>query len=265
MLRLTVLGCRAGSPDDVSPCSGYVIESPSGWLLIDCGPGIATALAQRGLRGTLDGVVLTHVHADHSLDLVALAYGLRFPHPAPRPLPLWLPEESFSYLGDLDRMYGIATLPDLAHPISQAFDVRPLRRDGASRVAVLPDVAMTAYPAVHAAPSAALRFTHAGATLAFSSDTAWAAGALAAATDADVFVCEATYASASAHDLQQHGHLTGTLAGRLAATSGVRLLILTHLAAWREASTIHDQALAAVGGNVPVELATAGATWTVGT
>lgn len=242
--RLRILGCRAGSPTPDSPCSGYLLETPTGRLLVDCGPGIAARLAADVGRAAVDAVVITHVHADHSLDLVALAYALQFPHPRGRRVPLWLPADSLDRVAMLDEVYGIPTLPDLARPIATAFDPQPLVLDGSTVHEVLPGVQLTAHAARHAVPSAALSIRCDGATVAFSSDTGWADGVVAAATGADLFVCEATYATATPEELETHGHLTGELAGRLAREAGVRSLLLTHLADPEDAPVIVEQARA---------------------
>ena len=43
-----------------------------------------------------------------------------------------------------------------------------------------------------------------------------------------MLLCESTFLSADEHLAEQHGHLTARQVGRLAAESGVRLLVLTH-------------------------------------
>lgn len=228
--RLRVLGCRAGSPSPDSPCSGYLLQTPHGRLLVDCGPGIAARLAGDVGRAAIDAVVITHVHADHSLDLTALAYALQFPHPRGQRVPLWLPAESLDHVAAMDAVFGIPTLPDLASPITTAFDPRPLPLDGNSVTSVLDDLRLTAFPAKHAVPSAALRVTCGRSIVTFSSDTGWTDAVVEAATDADLFVCEATYVDASDEELNTHGHLTGALAGLLATRARARSLLLTHLA-----------------------------------
>ncbi len=263
-ITLTVLGCRSGAPDAGSPCSGYVLTSGAGSILVDCGSGIAAALARSGLDEGLRGVVVTHVHADHSLDLVALAYGRRFPRPHAERLPLWLPDASLDRVDRLDDLFGIPTLPDLARPIAQSFDVRPLRLDGAHEIEVMPGLRMAAFPARHAVPSAALRFSCESGTIAFSSDTSWTEGVLQAADHADLFVCEATYLEATEQELEGHGHLTAELAGRLAAEASVRHLLLTHLSSWRDAEATLAVARSAAPGMAHISLARPGATWTVG-
>ncbi len=263
-LTLTVLGCRAGAPDATSACSGYLLTSVAGTILVDCGPGVAVALAQAGMRDAVDAVVVTHIHADHSLDLVALAYGQGFPEPQSERLPLWLPEASLDYVRQLDEVFGIPSRSDLTHPVSQAFEVKPLRLDGVTSWEVVSGVRMTAYAARHAAPSAALRFSTPTGTISFSSDTGWTQPVIEAATNADIFVCEATYLEASQQELEGYGHLTAELAGKMATRAAARHLVLTHLSRWRDADVALDRAGRAAPDLPAVSLAQPGATWTVG-
>lgn len=44
-MRLTVLVCRAGMPADGQASSGYLLETATTRLLLDCGPEIVTALS----------------------------------------------------------------------------------------------------------------------------------------------------------------------------------------------------------------------------
>jgi ribonuclease BN (tRNA processing enzyme) len=263
-LRVRILGCRAGAPDPGSACSGYLVEWQSGHLLVDCGPGVLTELLRAGLADRLDGVVLTHRHADHTLDLVALAYRRRLATPPAPRLPLWLPEESLDYADELDDLFAMPSLDALRRPIGQAFDVRGLRRDGRTTVEPLPGLTVVAHPALHAAPSAALRFRAGPRVVAFSSDTAWAPGVVAAAEGADLFLCEATYVDQEPAVLERHGHLLAAQAGELAATAEARGLVLTHLSDWAAAEATLARARAGARGVAWVALARPGAVFAAG-
>ncbi|MBV0922789.1 MBL fold metallo-hydrolase [Halomicroarcula limicola] len=72
-MRLTFLGTGSAMPTGTRAQSGYLLESGSDALLIDCGSGVLSALARtdRGYEG-VDTVLLTHHHLDHVSDLDVL-------------------------------------------------------------------------------------------------------------------------------------------------------------------------------------------------
>ncbi|HEX5188283.1 MAG TPA: ribonuclease Z [Streptosporangiaceae bacterium] len=67
-----------------------------------------------------------------------------------------------------------------------------------------------------------------GQRFAFIMDTRLCDAAFALAENADLVVCECTFASADASLAQEYGHLTAAQAGTIAAESGARSLVLTH-------------------------------------
>jgi ribonuclease Z len=68
----------------------------------------------------------------------------------------------------------------------------------------------------------------AGQRFAFIMDTGLCDAAFALAERADMVVCESTFADADAALAREYRHLTAGQAGRIAAESGARLLVLTH-------------------------------------
>jgi ribonuclease Z len=68
----------------------------------------------------------------------------------------------------------------------------------------------------------------AGQKFAFIMDTRLCDAAFALAEQADMLVCESTFANAEAALARDYGHLTAGQAGQIAAQAGVRLLVLTH-------------------------------------
>jgi ribonuclease BN (tRNA processing enzyme) len=63
-----------------------------------------------------------------------------------------------------------------------------------------------------------------GHSLVYSGDTDYTENLVALARHADLFICE----SALPDSMRAKGHLTPSLAGKMAAKAGVRKLILTH-------------------------------------
>ena len=76
-LAVQVLGSGGPMIDDHRASSGYLVwVQRESRLLIDAGGGIFQRFSQSGARlETLDAVALSHFHADHSADLIALLKG----------------------------------------------------------------------------------------------------------------------------------------------------------------------------------------------
>ena len=83
-MKLTVVGCSGSYPGPDSPASCYLLESEHEgrtWrILLDLGSGALGALHRYVDPLAVDGVFLSHLHADHCLDLAGY-YVLRRFHP----------------------------------------------------------------------------------------------------------------------------------------------------------------------------------------
>src|SRR5919112_5297540 len=89
-MRLTVLGKSPSWQDAGGACSGYMIEDGDTCVLIDCGNGVFSKLRQFRDYTRVDGVVISHLHADHFLDLVPFSYALTYaPRQQPVPVDRW--------------------------------------------------------------------------------------------------------------------------------------------------------------------------------
>ena len=95
-----------------------------------------------------------------------------------------------------------------------------------------------------------------GQRFAFIMDTRLCDAAFELADGADMVVCESTFADTEAGLAREYGHLTAGQAGRIAAESGARLLVLTHFSQryqHDDGQRLAGQAASAFGG--PVVLA----------
>jgi ribonuclease BN (tRNA processing enzyme) len=71
-------------PANGQASSGYLVAADTATLLLDCGPGVATALGAVTAPDQLSAVIVTHLHLDHCYDLLPvgkslLGRGVRYP------------------------------------------------------------------------------------------------------------------------------------------------------------------------------------------
>lgn len=250
-MKLTVLGCAGTFPGPQSGCSAYLLEQDGFRLLVDCGYGAVGALQRHADLLALDAVVVTHLHADHCIDLVGYAYA-RFYHPAGRPPPLPV----YGPAGTRDRISLAAESRRGADWLDEVFDWRTLSAEALE----IGPYRLLPVRTAHPVECYALRITAGGAVLAYSADTGHCPQLIELARAADLFLCEASFLTGAANP--PGVHLTGAQAGELASAAGARQLLLTHLVCWHDEEQVLSEAASVYPG--PLALARAGRTYRVG-
>ncbi|MGH3612263.1 MAG: MBL fold metallo-hydrolase [Pseudonocardia sp.] len=250
-MRLTVLGCSGSGPGPASPASGYLVEAGGRGLIMDFGNGTMGALQRHIDPWLLDGVLLSHLHADHCADMSALVVH-RMYHPFPpfdareRRLPVFAPVEAPDRLAG---QWATSVAERAETDLSSILDFHPLPDGG---VAELGGVTLRACRVDHPCDAYALRVEHAGASLAYSGDTGPCDGLVELARGADVLLCEASWPHVTPvwQEPPPGVHLSGRQAGEHAAAAGVGRLLLTHVPPWFDGEQILAEARAAFAGAV---------------
>ncbi|WP_028652599.1 MBL fold metallo-hydrolase [Nocardioides halotolerans] len=251
-MRLTVIGCSGSFPGPDSPASCYLLEQEHEgrvWrVLVDLGSGALGALQQYVDPLTVDAVLLSHLHADHCLDLCGF-YVMRKYHPdGPRPiLPVWGPSGT---AGRMARAYDLDEDPGM----TAEFDFRTWTPG--AEVSIGP-FAVEAVRVEHPVEAYGLRVAAGGALLAYTGDSARCPELVRVATGADLLLAEASFHHEA--DNPPGIHLTGADCGELAGAAGVDRLVITHVPPWFDPTDMLTAAQGAWGG--PAELARAGATY----
>ena len=70
-MKLTVVGCSGSFPSAESACSSYLVEADGFRLLLDMGNGALGELQRHCGLYDLDAIFLSHLHADHCIDMCA--------------------------------------------------------------------------------------------------------------------------------------------------------------------------------------------------
>jgi len=248
-VQLTVLGCAGTFPGPDSPCSGYLVEHDGYRLVVDLGSGALGNLQRHCDLLDVDAVYITHLHADHCIDLVAYAYARRF-HPAgvPAALPVYGPP------GTHDRIRASFEEP----PVNGLLDVYDFKERGAGTVQLGP-LSVTSGIVEHPVECHGLRIEADGRVLTYSGDSANSEVLVELARGADVFLCEASWPSTS--EPPPGIHLTGREAGEHARKAGVKKLLLTHLMPFYDPQELLAEAKETFDGEL--ELVRAGSTYPI--
>jgi len=244
-MRLRVLGSGNGNPTARRGCPGHLVRGAGETALVDAGSGTLRALAVAGVDpGEVTAVLLTHLHIDHHLDLAALLFALRLPRYRGRgPLTVLGPPGLVKVLEAWKSAYGHWVEPN-------GYDLRVEEcGPGERRVGALHAEAVAVPHGRAAALGWRLRERTDGPVLAMSGDTGEGPGAVAAGRDAGLFVLECTLPEGEA----PIEHLTASAAGRVAAASGCRRLLLVHFPPGLEEGNVETAVRAAYPG--PLALA----------
>lgn len=199
--------------------------------MLDLGSGAFANLRRHVDYDRIDAVVISHMHADHFMDLIPLRYALCYgAFRRKRKLPLYLPPDGERMLYQLVEAFADE---GGGHFIGDVFDVRTY--DPAATLAIGAGRIRFALTS-HYIPAFAMRYERNGQSLTYSADTAPEERVIELARGCDLFLCESTLL---ADDIERgmRGHSSGGEAGQMAHAAGVSQLVLTHYA---ESATARD-------------------------
>jgi ribonuclease BN (tRNA processing enzyme) len=262
-MRLTVLGKSPSWQDAGGACSGYLVEDDETAVLVDCGNGVFSKLRLYRDYTRVDAVVLSHLHADHFLDLVPFAYALTY---APRQQPV--PVDGWPGIDDparpslhaprggrevLRRVVGAWGSEDL---IEKAFVLEEYDRETTLDIG---PIGVRFQPVPHFMETYAmlLRSRNGGGSIAYGADTSPTDALSAFAKGCDVLLIEATLPRPERTG--ERGHLTPREAGEHGRAAGAKRLVLTHISDELDSAWARKEATAGFGG--PVDLACEGAVY----
>jgi ribonuclease BN (tRNA processing enzyme) len=262
-MRLTVLGKSPSWQDAGGACSGYLIEEAGTTVVVDFGNGVFSKLRRFRDYTRVDAVVISHLHADHFLDLVPFSYALTYaPRQQPVPVDRWPGTEEparpqliapHGATGTFRRVVGAWGNEDL---IEKAFRIEEYGADARPTIGPL-RFSFQSVP--HFLETFAIRVesTANGGAFAFGADSRPTADLVEFAHDADLLLIEATLPRPERTG--QRGHLTPREAGEHGKAAGARRLVLTHISDELDWLWAVDEATDAFGSKV--DLASEGATY----
>lgn len=219
---LTILGSGTCVPSlQRSACSALLQINDSG-LLFDLGPGTMRRLLEAETSiFDIRFLFISHFHPDHTGELVPFLFASKYPAANRRRKPLTIiAAKGFSdFFNGLKQVYGewIELAPEVLSVMELDNTGPDMRR--------FDDFVLKSIPVKHRKESLAFRVESTdGISIVYSGDTDYSENLVRLAAGTDVLICE----SALPDHLKVEGHLTPSLAGKIATAAGVKKLVLTH-------------------------------------
>src|SRR5512141_2620813 len=220
-MKLTVVGCApayTARPGRASAC--FLVEHGATRLALDFGLGAFSELWRYTTPGDLTAIAISHLHADHNVDLIPLRHWVKYENDGHGPT-LRSPAELRRRMTDYQRFADPQTEPDfLACLPGDALD---------GGTFVVGDLAVEAAGVRHIADSFAFRVSVAGGDgpgLVYSGDCAVADDLLPLIRPGDTLLCEAAFGVGPTGG---GAHLTAAEAAGAAVRGGAARLVLTHI------------------------------------
>jgi ribonuclease BN (tRNA processing enzyme) len=218
-MTVTVLGSGTCIPVPARGAPGYLVRIGGTPILVDAGPGTLARLAAAGVSyKDLALVLVSHLHTDHTLDLVTLLQANNATPGFHRTLPLSLIgcRGLSSFLSRLFEIYDGIT------PEGYSLDIKEVDAEAGSYA---PGWGLTTGLSGHTPGSLCFRFEYGGRTLAYSGDASVSGDLARVAKGADLLLCECSLPDG----WRVEDHLSAGDVGAIAHEAGVGHVVLTHL------------------------------------
>jgi ribonuclease BN (tRNA processing enzyme) len=225
-IRLSVLGAGPAYSDRAGAIgAAYLVRLGTTTVVLDLGQGAFTPLAGELEPSELDAVLISHLHPDHFIDLVALRHYLRWEFDPVRRVRVVAPD------GLEARLDALLAEPGFAAASLDIEDLRP----GSMAIG---DLGVTAARVAHTNDSHAFRVAgRAGPGLVYSGDCGRAEDLDPLVSPGDWLLCEVSFGSGPVPPGADH--LDGPAVAELAVRTDAGAVLLTHLQmGFDEAATV---------------------------
>jgi ribonuclease BN (tRNA processing enzyme) len=221
-IKVTILGSGTCVPSLKRSPSSFILQIKDSLLLFDLGVGTMRRLLEAGFAiSQVTHIFISHLHPDHTGEFASFLFASKYPPTYQRRTPFHLvgARGLRRFYDGLCKVYG--KWIDLDGGLMNIIELDNCEQDQFLDEAFSVDT----LPMAHIESSIGYRITTAdGTSVAFTGDTDFCENAITLAREADLFICESALPDA----LKVEGHLTPSLAGRIAAEAKVKKLLLTH-------------------------------------
>ena len=215
-MELIILGSGTCVPSLKRGGPGLLIKVGHKFLLFDIGLGTLHKLLSLDIKhNDIDKIYLSHFHPDHTVELISFLFACNWSG-VPRENPL-----DVVGCGVRD-FYENLNLAYYEHLTPKNYTLNLVE----SIDCKCAEYAITAKPMKHKKESVGYRIEdNKGKSIVYSGDTDYCDEIIELATECDVLILESSFPD----DLKTDGHLTPSLAAKIAKLSNCKKLILTHI------------------------------------
>jgi ribonuclease BN (tRNA processing enzyme) len=217
-MQLIIIGSGTAVIQSRRGPSGYFLKNGAELYLIDGGSGTLRRAADAGISyKEIDKIFYTHLHPDHTIDLVPFLFATKH-------------TPGFSRIKPLE-IFGPVGFADFCQRFTALFSPRMLEVEYKIKITELAageidfgDWQLCTELMQHAHDAIGYRFESGERVFVYSGDTDYCSGIIHLARRADLLLLECSFPD---HQ-KAKGHLTPTEAGMIAAEAGAKRLVLTH-------------------------------------
>ncbi len=273
-MKVVCLGTGSAIPTIEKNHSGFLIKTERENILVDCGEGIQRQFKVAGENpAKLTKILITHWHEDHTLGLAGLLKTLGMNSYA-QELHIYGPRHTKEKIEMFERIYSPNRIRIEVHEIMQStvYEDKQIKIEAAQMDHGIPTLAYNIIikdsvridkskikklklpnsPIIgelqrgkdvkhngKTIKSKDVTYTQEGKKLTIILDTAMNQRAIDLAKDADMLICESTYAAEEQERAREYKHLTTTDAATIAKKAKVKHLAIVHISQMHAHRTSH--------------------------
>lgn len=218
-MELIIIGSGTGVLQSRRSSPGHILKIDNQIFLIDGGTGTLRKCLKAGISyKDIDKIFYTHLHPDHTIDLIPFLFSTKHTPGFVRKkkLDIFGPIGFADFYDTLTELYGTG-ITDVEYDI--------ILKELSETDLGFGTWRLQSKLMKHTENAIGYRFEENEKVFVYSGDTDYCEEIIELSRNADVLLIECSFPD----HMQVPGHLTPTLAGKIASQAGVRKLILTHL------------------------------------
>lgn len=240
MNQLTVLGGSAAGIGTDQGCSGYLLDIDETQIVLDLGPSTLIELRKHTDYRKLDGIVISHLHMDHLLDLFILRFMLNYnPVKPERKIALYLPPDGLAFMAKAAELWATEG-DDVETYFSDVFEMTEY---DPKQSLTIGSATVSFAPTVHVIPCWAMRVhPKEGDDLVYTADMGSDSDLDEFTKGAAVIIADSAATKDAPDEVKQTVHADAEVVAQLAARAEAQHLVLSHM--WEELDPMNNAMIA---------------------